>query len=170
MRVSNDVFAQICAEMDMLEQSGKLEEMFEWKPRAPDSQTNAETFIESLVPGMKLYKSTFKKILGYEITTPGFAEGALTRLESLGCRRAWKHYEAVRSEWQQDHDAQIKSAAQWYRGQCVKEFENLKRKVVNESRKQQRTEQLKADLQQKSDRELLTLLQRLRQSERRAAV
>lgn len=103
------------------------------------------------------------KILGYDITTPGFAEDALTRLEILGCSRAREYYEAVRSEWQQEHDAQMKSVAHWYRGQCENEFENMKRKAVRESRKEQEVEQLRADLQQKSDRELLTLLQRLKQ-------
>lgn len=57
----------------------------------------------------------------------------------------------------------MKSVAHWYRGQCENEFENMKRKAVRESRKEQEVEQLRADLQQKSDRELLTLLQRLKQ-------
>ena len=81
---------------------------------------------------MKLYKGTFKKILGYDITTPGFAEDALTRLEILGCSRAREYYEAVRSEWQQEYDAQMKSAAHWYKGQCANEFDNMKRKAVRE--------------------------------------
>lgn len=113
---------------------------------------------------MYLSKSYFKKILGLDITTPGFAEDALTRLEILGCNRAREYYEAVRAEWQQEHDAQMKSVAHWYKGQCENEFENLKRKAVRESRKEQEAEQLKADLQQKSDRELLILLQKLKQS------
>ena len=58
----------------------------------------------------------------------------------------------------------MKSVAHWYRGQCENEFENMKRKAVRESRKEQEAEQVKADLQQKSDRELLILLQKLKQS------
>ena len=164
MRVPDDVFAQICAEMEAAEQSGELDQLFKGEPRAPDQPTGRKPFLYSFTCDMKLYKSTFKKILGYDITTPGFAEDALTRLEILGCSRAREYYEAVKAEWQQEHDAQMKSVAHWYRGQCENEFENMKRKAVRESRKEQEAEQVKADLQQKSDRELLTLLQTLRQS------
>ena len=164
MRVPDDVFAQICAEMDAAEQSGELDGIFKGEPRAPDQPTGRKPFLHSFSCDMKLYKSTFKKILGFELTTPGFAEEAITRLEEQGCSRAREYYEAVRSEWQQENDAQMKSVAHWYKGQCENEFENLKRKAVRESRKEQEAEQLKADLRQKSDRELLTLLQRLRQS------
>ena len=160
----DDVFAQICAEMDALNQSGELDQLFKGEPRALDQQAGREPLMRSLRPDVKLYKSTFKKILGYDITTPGFAEDALTRLEILGCSRAREYYEAVRSEWQQEHDTQMKSVAHWYKGQCENEFENMKRKAVRESREEQEVEQLRADLQQKSDRELLTLLQRLRQN------
>lgn len=164
MKVPDDVFAQICAEMAAAEQSGKLDQLFKREPRAPDQQTGREPFLNAFSCDMKLYKSTFKKILGYDIATPGFAEDALTRIEGLGCSRAREYYETVKAEWQQEHDAQMKSVAHWYKGQCENEFENMKRKAVRESRKKQEEEQLKADLHQKSDRELLTLLQRLRQS------
>lgn len=164
MRVPDDVFAQICAELETEEQSGELDGIFKGEPRAPDQRTGRKPFLHSFSCDMRLYKSTFMKILGYDITTPGFAEDALTRLEILGCSRAREYYEAVKAEWQQEHDAQMKSVAHWYKGQCENEFENLKRKAVRESRKEQEAEQLKADLRQKSDRELLTLLQRLRQS------
>ena len=132
MRVPDDVFAQICAEMDAAEQSGELDQLFNGEPSAPDQQTGREPLTSSLRPDVKLYKSTFKKILGYDITTPGFAEDALTRLEILGCSRAREYYEAVRSEWQQEYDAQMKSAAHWYKGKCANEFDNMKRKAVRE--------------------------------------
>lgn len=130
MRVPDDVFAQICAEMTATEQSGELDQLFKAEPRAPDLQTGREPLMRSLRPDVKLYKSTFKKILGYDITTPGFAEDALTRLEILGCSRAREYYEAVKAEWQQEHDAQMKGVAHWYKGQCENEFDNMKRKAV----------------------------------------
>lgn len=128
----DEVFAQICADVDAAEQSGELDQLFKGEPRAPDQQTGREPLIHSLRPDVKLYKSTFKKILGYDITTPGFAEDALTRLEILGCSRAREYFEAVKAEWQQEHDAQMKSVAHLYRGQCENEFENMKRKAVRE--------------------------------------
>lgn len=152
MRVSNDVFAQICAEMDMLEQSGEFEQLFNNNSVKPTHQFTRTDFLHSFGAGMKLYKSTFKKIIGYDITSPGFAEDALMRLEWLGGSKARGHYEAVRSEWQEEHDKEMKSAAQWYRGQCEKEFENLKRKAVRESRE---------EIRQMSNSELLTYLTNL---------
>lgn len=160
----DDVFAQICAELDAVERPGELDGIFKGEPRAPDQPTGRKPFLHSFSCDMKLYKSTFIKILGYDITTPGFAEDALTRLEILGCSRAREYYEAVKAEWQQEHDAKLESAAHWYKGQCENKFGNMKRKAVRESRKKREAEQLKADLQQKSDRELLILLQRLKQS------
>lgn len=132
MRVPDDVFAQICAELEVAERSGELTGIFKGEPRAPDQLTGREPLMHSFQPDMKLYKSTFKKMLGYEMTWPGFAEEALTRLEEQGCSRAREYYEAVKAEWQQEHEAQMKSAAHWYKEQCENEFENLKRKAVRE--------------------------------------
>ena len=148
----DDVFAQICSELDAAEQSGELDGIFKGEPKAPDQQTGRKPFLHSFSCDMKLYRSTFKKILGYDITTPGFAEDALTRLEILGCSRVREYYEAVKTEWQQEHDAQMKSVAHWYKGQCENEFENLKRKAVRESRK---------DIKKMSNSELLTYLENL---------
>lgn len=152
MRVPDDVFAQICAELEAAEQSGELDGIFKGEPRAPDQQAGREPLMRSLRPEVKLYKSTFKKILGYDITTPGFAEDALTRLEILGCSRAREYYETVKAEWQKEHDAQMKSVAHWYKGQCENEFENMKRKAVRESRE---------ELKKMSNSELLTYLESL---------
>ena len=132
MRVPDDVFAQICAELEAAEQSGELDGIFKGEPRAPDQPTGRKPFLHSFSCDMKLYKSTFMKILGYDITTPGFAEDALARLEFLGCSRAREYYETVKAEWQREHDAQMKSAAHWYKGQCENEFEDMKRKAVRE--------------------------------------
>lgn len=137
MRVPDDVFAQICAEMGALNQGGELDGIFKGEPRAPDQRAGREPLMRSLRPDVKLYKSTFKKILGYDITTPGFAEDALTRLEILGCSRAREYYETVKAEWQQEHDAQMKSAAHWYKGQCENEFERRKVKLRTEKEAEQ---------------------------------
>lgn len=137
MRVPDDVFAQICAEMKAAERSGELDGIFKGEPRAPDQQTGRKPFLHSFSCDMKLYKSTFMKILGFDITTPGFAEDALTRLEKLGYSRAREYYETVKAEWQQEHDAQMKSVAHWYKGQCENEFERRKVKLRTEKEAEQ---------------------------------
>ena len=142
MKVPDDVFAQICTELEAAERSGKLEGLLKGEPRASDRQAGREPLMRSLRPDVKLYKSTFKKILGFELTTPGFAEEAIARLEILGCSRAREYYETAKAEWQQEHGAQMKSTAHWYRGQCENEFERRKVKLRIEKGAEQQQELL----------------------------
>lgn len=86
--VPEDVFQQICADMEKAEQSGQLDQMFQTECWDEISHQSKETLLSSLSIGMKLYKSTFKKIFAYDMTTPGFAEDVITRLEILGCSKA----------------------------------------------------------------------------------
>ncbi len=113
--------------------------------------------LDGIRPGMKLDKNFFLKVYGYEMTTPGFAEDVLIRLEVIGCSKARNYYTCITAEWQHGHDAMMKNVAAWYRKQ------DFDRKKVDEPRKRQEAEQQRKDsLQQKSDRELLTLLQNLK--------
>ena len=113
--------------------------------------------LDCIRPDMKLEKNFLLKVYGYEMTTPGAAEDVLTRLEVIGCSKARNYYTFIMSEWQHGHDAMMKNVAAWYRKQ---DFDGKK---VDEPRKQQEVEQQTKDsLQQKSDRELLTLLQNLK--------
>lgn len=158
MKVPDEVFAQICADVDAAEQSGELDQLFKGEIH-PREGPNKETFLNSFSTDMKLYKSTFLKIYGYELSYPGYAEKALAWLEMLGCSKARAYYSGVVAEYEHQHEKEMRGAAAWYRVQC----ENDK-KEVRQDWNQKEVEQLKADLHQKSDRELLTLLQRLRQS------
>ena len=47
----------------------------------------------------------------------------------------------VKIEWEYYHEKEMKSAAHWYKGQCENEWENTKRQVVRESRKEPEAEQ-----------------------------
>ena len=141
MRVPDDVFAPICAAGSAAEQSGELEQLFKGKTRAPDQQTGRETFKETIKPSMKLTKRTFLNILAYDISTPGYADEMLARMELLGCSRAREYYEMVKIEWEYYHEKEMKSAAHWYKGQCENEWENTKRQAVRELRKEPEAEQ-----------------------------
>lgn len=113
--------------------------------------------LDIIRPGMGLTNNFFLKVYGYDMTTPGFAEDVLTRLEGIGCSKARNYYTCITAEWQHGHDVMMKNVAAWYRKQ------DFDRKKVDEPRKQQEVEQqMKDSLQQKSDRELLTLLQNLK--------
>ncbi len=163
MKVPDEVFSQICADMDAREQAGEFDQLFKGEIH-PREGPDKEEFLHSFNTGMKLYKSTFLKIYGYELSYPGFADKALDWLEMLGCSKARAYYSGVKVEYEYERDKGLKEVASWHRGDWENMLEKLKWKAVRESRKQQEAEQLKADLQQKSDRELLTLLQRLRQN------
>lgn len=90
--------------------------------------------LDSLHPDMKLNKNFFLMIFGYDMTSPGFAEDALARLEILGCSQARKYYDCIIKEWQHEHDKMMKNVAHWYGQQ---DFEGKKVKL----RKQQEVEQ-----------------------------
>lgn len=154
----DDLMEKIKTDMSAVEQSGDLVDLFKCRCKGPEL-TDRQKFKGTIKPGMKLYKNTFKKILGYELTTSGFADDILDQLEVLGCSHAREYYETVKNEWQQEYSSQMKNTGEWYRRQ------DFERKEVNESRKQekqQEAELLKADLHQKSDRELLILLQNMK--------
>lgn len=114
-----------------------------------------QELLSSINPGMKLDYNFFLRIYGYELTWPGFAENALTRMEILGCSKARNYYICIVNEYNHRHEKEMKNVAAWYREQIEKGDERLRKR-------QREVEQRKADLHQKSDRELLTLLQKLK--------
>ena len=114
-----------------------------------------QELLSSINPGMKLDYNFFLRIYGYELTWPGFAENALTRMEILGCSKARNYYTCIVNEYNHRHEKEMKNVAAWYRDQIEKGDEQLRKR-------QREVKQRKADLHQKSDRELLTLLQKLK--------
>ena len=114
-----------------------------------------EELLQSIQPDMKLTKNFFKRIYGYELTWPGFAETALHQLETVaGCGLARQHYERITAELDREHNDSMKEATAWYVGELHKKYEQ-------KEGKEQRKITIMQDLQQKSDRELLSLLQKL---------
>lgn len=91
--------------------------------------------LDSISLDMKLNKAFFMKVYGYELTYPGFAEDVLVRLEFLGCSRAREYYNHFVGEYEKEHDRQMKNVAEWHLKRCREEFEEKKRKAVNENRR-----------------------------------
>lgn len=73
-----------------------------------------EELLHSICPNMHLDKYFFLRIYGYDITTPGFAESALIRLEIMGCSKARGYYSGIKTENEYEHQKQMKEAAEWY--------------------------------------------------------
>lgn len=135
----DDVFAQICADMDAREQSGELDQLFKGEIH-PVKWTNKEEFLHSFSTGMKLYKSTFLKIYGYELSYPGYAEKALSWLEMLGCSKARAYYSGVVVEFEHERDKELKNVAFWYKEFSEQEFERKRKEVKEEHWRQKEAE------------------------------
>ena len=120
------------------------------------TMASKQELLDSLKVNMHLDKNFFMKVYGYNMSTPGFADEVISRLEFLGCSNARNYYTCIVAEYEHKHNEMIKRVAEWYAEQ------KTYTKGVNKPRKQQEAEQLRTDLQQKSDRELLTLLSKLK--------
>lgn len=156
--VPDDVYRQICMNMTEAEISGDFAEMFKGECKGSELM-NRQKFKETIKPDMKLTKRTFLNILAYDISTPGYADDMLARMELLGCTNARKYYAGVKAEWEYSHEKGMKSAAERHRKQ---DFNRKEVKELRKQEKQQGAELLRADLRKKSDRELLTLLQNMK--------
>lgn len=86
-----------------------------------------QELLDSIQPDMKLTKSFFMRIYGYEISFPGFAEIALSRLEESGCSKAKAYYQWFVDEYEKKHDEEMKNAADWYRKQLKGDGKDWKR-------------------------------------------
>lgn len=147
------------AGMRAAEAAGEFAGLFKGECRESRNLPTKEKLLSSINPDMKLYKSIFMQIYGYKISWPGFADQALTKLEEAGCSKAREYYQRFVDEYEEKHEKGIRAAAAWYAKELEKKW---KEKGDEESRKRQEVEERKTDLQKKSDRELLSLLQKLK--------
>ena len=83
-----------------------------------------EELLQSIKPDMKLTWDFFKKIYGYEISFPGFAEVALKALEDAGSTHSRQHYKKFVNDYEQKKQEELypvaveyvkKLEAQWER-------------------------------------------------------
>lgn len=116
-----------------------------------------ENLLASIGPGMRLNRDFFLKVYGYSVMRPEFAEQALARLEEAGCGKAREYYNRFVSEYEQKAGENMKKAAAWYADQLER-----KRKEKERMKKNREEAETWQDLQTKSDRQLLNLLQTLK--------
>ena len=124
-----------------------------------------DELLNSIRPDMRLTKDFFRRVYGYEISYPGFAERAIALLETAGCIKAGNYYEAWVNEFEATYEEGMKEVSAWYAEQCKRQWDKIQKEGEAVRARQPEVEQLKTDLQRKSDRELLILLQRLKQSD-----
>ena len=109
----------------------------------------------SIRPGMKLTWDFFKRIYGYSLYEPEFAERALIALEAVGCSRARDYYKTWVNKYEAEQAAEMKKVAAWYSEGCKRQWD--KRQKEGEGKR----------LEEMSNRELLTLLRNLTAGEYR---
>jgi len=95
-----------------------------------------EELLASIRPDMHLTKDFIKRIYGYEISYPGFAEQAIDALARAGCSRARQYYEEWVAEYEAAYNAEMKEVAKWYLKECEKQWEK-RRKEGEKQRKQE---------------------------------
>lgn len=101
------------------------------------TMASKQELLDSLKVNMHLDKNFFMKVYGYNMTSPGFADEVIARLEFLGCSKARNYYTCIVAEYEHKHNEMIKRVAEWYAEQ------KTYTKGVNKPRKQQETEQKK---------------------------
>ncbi|WP_419069564.1 hypothetical protein [Ruminococcus sp.] len=98
--------------------------------------------LSSITPDMRLTSFFFLKVYGYELTWPGFAEIALTRLEEQGCSKARTYYADIVAAYEQEHENDMKRVAEWYRKQLDKKGDDTDWKKTREAELLSRKKQL----------------------------
>lgn len=84
-----------------------------------------EELIQSINPKMKLDKSFFLRVYGYEITYPGFAIQSIEALERAGCSKALLYYERVVADYERKQNEELLPVAKWLHEKVDSEFEKL---------------------------------------------
>ncbi len=90
---------------------------------------------------MRLTKDFFKRVYGWEMDYPGFADRAVNALEAAGCSRAREYYDTWVQEYEAERDAVLKRVSVWY-GEELKRRRAEKERQVRKERKEQEIELL----------------------------
>ena len=120
-----------------------------------------EELLQSIKPDMKLTWDFFKKIYGYEISFPGFAEVALKALEDAGSTHSRQHYKKFVNDYEQKKQEELYPVAVEYMKKLEAQWEKKERERI----RGEKLSEKKQSLQNLSDSELLTLLQNLADSD-----
>ena len=101
----------------------------------------AQELLQSIRPDMRLTKDFFKRVYGWEMEYPGFADRAVIALEAAGCSRAREYYDTWVQEYEAERDAVLKRVSVWY-GEELKRRRAEKERQVRKERKEQEIELL----------------------------
>ena len=112
------------------------------------SEPSKEGLLASIEPGMKLTKGFLKRTYGYSITDPSLPDKAISALDAGGCSKAWTYYEEWVAKYQAAHDEDMRETAKWYRKECERAFENMKKGSEEQRKQKQQMQEQKSRVQQ----------------------
>ncbi len=163
-RITAEELAELTADINRAERSGELEGMFGGEIPHTDLYPCKKQLLQSIGPAMKLTRGFFKRVYGYDLTSPGFSDQVIDVLERDGCSHAKQYYDMVVNEVRQQSDAEWKSASAWYVKECDKMWAS--RRKGGEEERNRRREQLwkKGQLLRRKRALLLQRLQQLNNS------
>ena len=145
-QLPEEAFQQFLQDMEQAEQEGFFEEMFTGQCRECQQFKTKEDLLWEIWPGMKLYRSFFLEIYGYEISYPGFAQTAIQELENAGCSKAREYYQSTVNAYEEKRERELKEVSKWYNKQADAEFTawvKRKKEEGEEQRKQEETDLLR---------------------------
>lgn len=120
-----------------------------------------EELLQSIKPDMKLTWDFFKKIYGYEISFPGFAEVALKALEDAGSTHSRQHYEKFVNDYEQKKQEELYPVAVEYVKKLERQWEK-KEKKAGEEKEWELNNTTRKNSSQKQNDNLLERLERLK--------
>lgn len=98
-----------------------------------------EELLSSINLDMRLSKDFFKRIYGYEISFPGFANQAIIALEAAGCSHARQYYTDWVNEYETKRNTELKEVARWYHSQLEQEWEKRQKEGEEKRKRKEQT-------------------------------
>lgn len=139
--VTGEEAAEMLSCMDQAEREGMFNNLFCRDQVVTEVPASRERLLQSISPDMKLTKGFFRKIYGYELSSPGFREQAISTLEAAGCTKARVYYDDVVGERQKAREESLKPVAAAYLKECDQKWEQ-KQKRGEEQRRERKIQLL----------------------------
>ena len=127
--------------MEQAEREGMFLNLFCRDQVVMKGRASREQLLQCISPDMKLTKGFFRKIYGYELSSPGFQEQAISALEAAGCTMARVYYNDVIGEYQKGREESLKTVAAAYLKECDQKWEQ-KQKRGEEQRRERKIQLL----------------------------
>ena len=135
--ISDEDLQQLCDSMDQAERSGMFDGLFSGQYQKQNNVTviltdlpTKKKLLVAISPNMRLTMDFFKRIYGYELSYPGFAEIAIGKLVDAGCSKAPKYYKKFVSEFEIGQIEKIRGVSELYNEKIENDREEVSEKRI----------------------------------------